>query len=542
MNIFLNRTNKLLLSQQKSIFTSALILALMILVARIFGFVRYRVFANFFTKEELDIFFASFRLPDLIFEVVMTGAFTSCFIPIYLKYQRNKNELSENISSIINFVILIMLFFVIFLVIFSPLLINIIAPGFNETKVNEIVFYTRILLVSQLPFLILGNILISIGQANRFFIITSLAPVVYNLIIIVYVILFARVLKLDAPVFGVVFGSLFFFLSQLLVIKKTNFRYQLILRKTQGLKEFIRVSGPRILTVLVSQIDATIDLTLSTMLGSGSYTVFYLAQHLQLLPVSLIGISFGQAALPYLSEMAVNKKFRELSDNLTQSLLNIIYLVLPITMLFIFARTPLVRLFFGGDKFDWAATVQTAITLSFFSISIPFHSVYYLVVRTFYSLFDTRTPFISSVLAVLFNTIVSLIFIIILKLPIWSLAISFSLAIILNTCFLFLILIKKIGFFNSREFIIEVFKIGFVTLICSLSSYLLLKLFDKLILDTTRAVNILFLLGITSTFFFIQYLIFSFFLKIREIYILVKLLNKIKRFPKKIFESYTNYE
>ena len=542
MNNFLNKANRLLLTQQRSIFTSAFILALMILIARFFGFVRYRVFANFFTKEELDIFFASFRVPDLIFELLMTGAFTSCFIPLYLKYRNNQNDLSKNISSIINFMILSMFVLISLLFIFSPLLISVITPGFNKSQVSVVIFYTRILLVSQLPFLILGNILISIGQAERFFIMTSIAPIIYNLLTIVFVILFARTLRLDAPVFGVVIGSLFFFLSQWWVIFKTNYRYQLILQKTEGLREFIKISIPRILTVLISQIDATIDLSLSTLLGMGNYTIFYLAQHLQLLPVSVIGISFGQAALPYLSEMVVNKKYKELSENLSQSVLNIIYLVLPISLIFIFARTPLVRLFFGGQKFDWSATVQTAITLSFFAISIPFHSLYYLIVRAFYSFLDTKTPFIFSALGVLLNTLISLIFIIGFHLPVWSLAVSFSLTIILNTSILFLILLKKVGVFKFKYFLNELLKIGITALFCSFSSFLVLKLFDKLILDTTRTINIFFLLGTVSVFFLTQYFLLSYFLNIKEIYLLIKLINKIKDVPKKIFEAYLNYE
>ena len=542
MNNFFNRTNKLFLSQQKSIFTSAFILALMILIARFFGFLRYRVFANFFTKEQLDIFFASFRFPDLIFELLMTGAFTSCFIPIYLKYSNDQNELSKNISSIINFMILLMFVLISFLFIFSPLLIGVIMPGFNKSQVSEVIFYTRILLVSQLPFLILGNILISIGQANRFFIMTSVAPIIYNLLTVVFVILFARTLRLDAPVFGVVLGSLFFFLSQLWVIFKTNYHYQLILQKTEGLKEFIKISIPRILTVFISQIDVTIDLSLSTLLGIGNYTIFYLAQHLQLLPVSVVGLSFGQAALPYLSEMVVNKKYKELSENLAQSVLNIIYLVLPISLIFIFARTPLIRLFFGGQKFDWSATVQTAITLSFFAISIPFHSIYYLIVRAFYSFLDTKTPFIFSSLAILLNTLLSLIFVIGFRFPVWSLAISFSFTIILNTSILFLILTKKVGIFKFKYFISELLKIGATGLFCSFSSFLLLKLFDKLILDTTRTINIFFLLGTVSVFFLTQYFLLSYFLNIKEIYLLIKLINKIKDVPKKIFEAYLNYE
>src|SRR3989344_1592077 len=109
MERFFNNTKKLILS-------SALILASMIIVSRFFGFIRYRTLATFFTKEELDIFFASFRLPDFVFEMLITGALSSAFIPIFIKYKKNEKDFAGNISSIINvisgslFVVVVFLF------------------------------------------------------------------------------------------------------------------------------------------------------------------------------------------------------------------------------------------------------------------------------------------------------------------------------------------------------------------------------------------------------------------------------------------------
>ena len=87
---------------------------------------------------------------------------------------------------------------------------------------------------------------------------------------------------------------------------------------------------------------------------------------------------------------------------------------------FVFARTPLIRVFFGGEKFDWDATVQTAYTLSYFALSLPFHAVYYFLTRCYYALFDSKTPFIISLFTVAINTLLSLYFILVVKLPIWS--------------------------------------------------------------------------------------------------------------------------
>ena len=104
MERLLKKTQDFIFAKQKSIFSSAVLLSFMIVLTSLSGFLRYRILAGYFNKEELDIFFASFRIPDIIFEILITGALTSTFIPIYLKYKANKKELSENISSIINLI------------------------------------------------------------------------------------------------------------------------------------------------------------------------------------------------------------------------------------------------------------------------------------------------------------------------------------------------------------------------------------------------------------------------------------------------------
>ena len=88
MERFFKNTRRIFFAEQGGIFSSALIISAMIVVSRIFGFLRYRILAGYFNKENLDIFFASFRIPDLVFEILITGALTSSFIPIFIKYQK----------------------------------------------------------------------------------------------------------------------------------------------------------------------------------------------------------------------------------------------------------------------------------------------------------------------------------------------------------------------------------------------------------------------------------------------------------------------
>lgn len=523
-------------------FSSALVLSLMIIVSRIFGFMRYRILAGYFAKEELDIFFASFRIPDLIFEILITGALTTSLIPIIVKYQKNRKELEENVSSIFNIISLCLIVFVVILFFLMERIMPMITPGFDKQKIQQVVFYSQILLVGQLPFLVTGNFITGIAQAHKIFILTAIAPVVYNIAIILSTLFFYSQFHLMAPVIGVIIGSLLFFVVQLPLLSNLKFSIKLLIKITSGVKEFFRMIGPRILTVLVNQIDATIDLTLTTLKGSGAYTVFYLAQHLQLLPVSVIGIAYGQASLPYLSEIYQQKNMDKFKKVIVDSLLSLLFFTIPIMGFFVFARTPLVRLFYGGQKFDWEATVQTAITLSYFSLSLPFHASYYFITRCFYALLDTKTPFIVSVLTIALNTALSIYFIVYLKLSVTALAISFSITAILNVLILLLLLAKKLKGLYFRAMIAEATKISTSMFISSFVSYYMIKLLDGLVFDTSRTINVFLLLLVSGMVYVLLYLFLSWFFNVREMYMVTNLLLKAKEYRKKFVELYTSYE
>lgn len=542
MNKLFLSTKKLILSKQNSIVSSATIVGIMIVLSRFFGFLRYRTMAGYFNKSELDIFFASFRIPDIVFEILITGAITSSFIPIFIKYQKNKKELDENISSIINLISLVFLGIIIVIFIFADRIIPLTAPGFSKEKIDLIVYFSRILLLSQLPFLVFANFLTGIGQANKTFIISSLAPIAYNIVIILATIFFAPTFHLLAPILGVSAGSVVLFLLQIPLLFSSDFIYKPVLKITKGVKEFFRLIVPRLVTVVVSQIDATIDLVLTSILSAGSYTIFYLAQHLQLLPVSVIGIAFGQASLPYLSVVFQEKKIEEFKKIIIESIVSILFLTVPVMSFFIFARTPIVRLFFGGEKFDWDATVKTAITLSYFSLSIPFHSVYYFLTRCYFAFLDSKTPFLISILSVFINIALSLLFIFVLKLPVWSLGASFSISIFLNVIILHILLTRRLKGLNNTFLLRESFKIVLATFVASFFTWWGMKVLDGLILDTSRTINVFLLLLIGGLSYLVLFLYLSWLFEIKEIQIIHKVLHKAKAYRRKVVEIYTEVE
>ena len=180
MDTLLNNTKKIIFHKQKDILAGAIILSLMTVLSSIFGFVRLHTLATYYTKEELGIFFAAFRIPDFVFEMLITGALSSAFIPLFTKYRQDDEKLTENISTIINFIAVSLLTLIVVVIFTAPFIIPIITPGFDAQKNANVIIFTQILVLCQLPFMVIGNIFSGIAQANKIFFIYALAPVLYN--------------------------------------------------------------------------------------------------------------------------------------------------------------------------------------------------------------------------------------------------------------------------------------------------------------------------------------------------------------------------
>lgn len=542
MERFLSNTKKLIFHRQKDILSSALTISLMIVISRFFGFIRYRTLASYFTTDQLDIYFAAFRLPDFVFEMLITGALSSAFIPIYIKYKKNEEDFAQNISSIINVIIAAMSIITIILFLTSGFIIPKITPGFDQETIQTVISMSQILLLTQLPLLVIGNILAGIGQANKIFFITAIAPVFYNIGIILGTIFFAKDFFLYGPIIGVIIGALLFFLIQLPILKITNFTFKPFVFNIKAIKEFIHLFVPRVSSVMTAQIDVTIDLALATLLGSGSLAIFAFSQSLQLLPVSVIGMAFGQASLPYISELFKSDKLYEVRKIIIDSVLQLFYVSIPLSLFLIFARTPVVRLVFGGPKFGWADTNMTAITVSIFAISIPFHTIFYLLTRTFYASHDTKTPLFINVTSIIINTIISVVSVVILQLPVWSLALAFTVSIIINTLLHLTLLHRKIGGFDVSKLFFHTLKMYGIALFASIIGYLFMKSLDVFLLETSRTMHVFMLLASTFGVFMGTYIFTSWFFNVEEIYILVRLFTKIEAIKKRVIELYSGVQ
>lgn len=527
----------LLYSRQSTILSSAYILMVTTILAKILGLVRDRLLAHVFTPDKIDIFWAAFRLPDMIFQIIILGALSVAFIPVFTEHMQNKGkeDAFETARSVLFVFLLIFIFAMIVLYIFAkPLVATFIAPGFDADRQASVVELTRVILFGQV-LLVIGSFFIGILQSFRRFIIPSLAPVVYNLGIIIGVIFLSTPFGIKGAAFGVVIGAFLHALIQIPAVYSMGFKLTFPLKFfNKGVKEIVHLMSIRTLGLAAEQINETVGLNLASFAAVGSYTYLTFAQHLQIVPIGLFGANLAIAALPVLAMERAKGKIDEFKITLLTTLHQILFLTLPATAILIIIRIPLVRLIFGASQFDWSATVLTGSTLAYLAIGLGAQSVALLFIRGFYALKDTKTPVMISFAVVALNILLSVYFISYLKLEVWSIGLANSIAALLSAFLLFWSLHFKIGKFDLKDVFIPFGKMLMASIIMGAALYIPIKLLDAVIVDTTKTVGLIFLTGTASFFAISVYIFLVWFLKVRELQTYVGLIKYMGNFHKKI--------
>lgn len=477
VNDLISRGKKIINSQQTSVLSAATLIMVMVVVSRVLGLVRQRTLAHFFTADQLSLFFAAFRLPDLIFEVLVFGAFSSAFIPVFTGLlKKGKKEAWQVAATIVNLGVLAFLVISGILIFFSPHLYGILAPGFTNGQQETIVSLTRVLFIAQ-GFFIVSYVLTAVLESSRRFLVPAIAPLFYNLGIIAGTYLFSSRLGLMAPVIGVVLGAFFHFLIQLPLSMKLGFKFRPKIVIDNNVKKIGHLALPRLVEVSVTQVSKTVELFLSSLISTASFTYFTLGSAIYLVPVGLFGTSLAKAALPTLARQ--RDDLPQFKKTLYAALYQMVFLILPVSTALIVLRIPVVRLIFGTDIFSWEATVQTGLVVSAFSFGVIFQAANSLLSRSFYALSDTKTPVIVSISSIVFNIILALIFIKALGLPTWGLAAAFSIGSFIQASTLFVLVNKRLGSSSNFSLLIPIFKSIIASIISGSSMFLILKFFDR---------------------------------------------------------------
>ena len=524
-----------LFRKQNSVLSAAAILMTAVLVSRLLGLLRDRFLAAYFfdpaSAGQLDVYFAAFRLPDMVFQLLVVGALAAAFIPVFSSYFiKDKTEAWHVASTVISLGLVFFLLLAGLIFFLSEPLSRLIAPSFSAQEMVLMVTITRWLLLAQLSFLI-SNFLTGILQSQQHFIVPALAPIVYNLGIIIGILSLSPIMGIFGPVAGVILGAFLHLVIQLPLVQATGFKFKLSFDWSHpGVRRIGRLMLPRTLALAVSQIELTVAVFIATALPAGSLAIFYFAQHLNSLPVGLFGATIGQAALPALAQTAQDSSLLKFKQLLISSLNQVLYLSMPAGMILLILRLPAVRLAFGARSFPWEATLLTGQAVALFAISVFAQSAIQILVRGFYALSNTRSPFVIGASAVAVNVFLSFIFVYRFGLGILGLALAISLASFLHLGLLFWRLSRILGGFSADEFYLPVAKMTVATLLTGLSLWLPFRLLDKYIFNTTRTLELVGLSAVTVLIGLLVYGALSYLFKIKELNHFFDLIKKVRHF------------
>jgi putative peptidoglycan lipid II flippase len=344
--------------QSKSITGAAVLLGVAAFASRLVGLIRDHLLANMFgAGHVLDAYYAAFRIPDFIFNIVIIGALSAAMIPLFAKAAARSNEAVWELANVLLGIVgLVTIILSVLSFIAAPFVMRLIVPGFSPSDLALAVTLTRIMSMSPV-ILGMSSIIGSILQTNKNFLIFSLAPVMYNTGIIVGALAFVPFFGVRGLAVGVLLGTLLHLGIQLPPVLSRGFRFAPTVNwHHPAIRSLGFVMVPRIIDLAVGEINFMIITAFASTLGTGRITMFQYANNLQGFPISLIGISFAVASFPTLATLAASKDWQAMRERLSATTTQILFFMVPLTVLFLFIRAQIVRVVYGSGAFDWTAT------------------------------------------------------------------------------------------------------------------------------------------------------------------------------------------
>ncbi len=520
--------------KENKIARATIIIAVFALLAKILGLVRVTVFAHIFASGDVvGSYFAAFRIPDFIYNLLILGTFSVAFIPVYSQYLlKDKKEADKLASSIINVTLLIMLALSLLAFIFVDPLVSAIVPGFTGEARELTKLFTQAFLLSPI-FMTMSSIMGGILNSNKRFFLVAAAPVFYNLSIILGALVLYPWLGPIGIAIGVVGGAFLMFLVQLVGVLRMGFRYQMIVESSVGFIKFWKLYWPRIFSMGTEQVTALIVTIFGSFLGAQTLARFYYADTLQSVFFGIIAVSFAIAVFPVMSDLFNKGDVSGFKDVLAKTAIQILYFMIPLSIILLVLRAQAVRLVFAGiegTNFTFEDTSAVAQALGLFCISLFAQGLIPLFTRAFYAMQNTVIPVFIGLITIGFNILIS--YYLIPKYGLAGMALSFSITSVINLSILIMELHYKLGNFHDEYLIVNSLKIIISSLLAGAATFVSLYLVAPFV-DMHTSLGILFQATVSGFIGVSVYLGISWALGLAESQDLVKLLrttaNKIGR-------------
>jgi putative peptidoglycan lipid II flippase len=388
---------------------AAYVLALFAFGSQLLALIRDRLLAHTFgAGHDLDLYYAAFRIPDLLYVIFASTLSVYVLIP-FVADRITGTDTSRARAFLSEIFTLFLVGYTVLagtLAFFAPFLVELMFPGFAADS-TELTNLIRILLLQPF-FLGISSLFGVITQFSHRFILFAISPLLYNLGIICGLIFLYPILGVQGLIIGVVLGALGHVSIQIPFVQRSDLTPKLTWNFTWvDIRSVLSVSVVRALTLSLHQIVLLVLIGVASIMSLGSVSVFQFAFNLQSVPLTIIGVSYSVAAFPLLARLFSEQKLSEFAESIMTALRHIIFWSVPAIALIVVIRAQVVRTVLGTGAFDWDDTKLTAAVFALFGLSLTSQAVHLLLVRAYYASGNTILPFFttltSSVCAVFFS-------------------------------------------------------------------------------------------------------------------------------------------
>ena len=389
---------------------AAYLLGLFALFSQVLALIRDRLLASSFgAGNVLDIYYASFRIPDVIF--VSIASLVSIYVLIPFLAEKSSISAEEEkrfVNNIFSAFAILILGISLVAFIFVPKLTQLLFPGLVDSPMySDLILLTRILLLQPI-FLGISSLLGSITQTRQRFILYATSPLLYNAGIIIGILFLYESMGMAGLGWGVVLGAIMHLAIQLPFIIKSGFLPRPTLSiNLKEIKKVVFLSFPRTLALSANQLSLLFLISFASLMSVGSIAIFNLSFNLQSVPLSIIAVSYSVAAFPTLAKLFSNGEREQFLNQVVVAARHILFWSTPAIALFVVLRAQIVRVILGTGSFDWADTRLTAAVLALFAISLTAQGLNMLFVRGYYAAGNTRKPLVVNVISSVFIVIFS---------------------------------------------------------------------------------------------------------------------------------------
>lgn len=446
-----------------------------ILISRILGFLRERAVAEVFGRTATtDVFFAAFALPDLMYQLLVGGALSSAFIPVFTQYLAKDDEKQAwYVASVfLNITVLALLAIMILGVIFTPNLAPLVGMGFSGEQKELLVLLMRVTFPAVFFTALAG---LSMGVLNSYqkFTLPAIGPIIYNLGQILGAYILGPIVGIMGMAIGTIFGAMGNFSIQFPEVFKRGRKYYrpIIDLKHPGIRRMGQLMLPAIIGLSIAQINIIVSQNLASTLETGSIVALRLANRLMNFPLGIFAMGISTAIFPMLSRLIARGERIEFTRTLSFGLRVVFFITIPSAVGLAFLRVPIVRLLFESGEFTAVDTMATAHALLFYVPGLIAQAALQVITRGYYSLQDTVTPVKIGFLTVIINFLFSIAFLRWTSLGAGGLALAFSLSSIFNVILALGLLGKKLEHLINLQLFRSLFKATISSLVMGVAVY-----------------------------------------------------------------------